>query len=173
MAIAWLRNVVRGLSQTTGAVMQSRAGSFLDCTLQAEEIHTIGEPVVVEFHLHNRGDCTIHILTWYTPLEGILGEVFRVTRDGSDVPYRGILAKRGLPGPDEYVPIEPGRAVSARVDLAEGYDLSEPGRYHVEFTSRLWDITDDGSSIPRSLDAHQPMELPCSTVSFRVIDRNA
>lgn len=176
--IIWSRGFIEltGTVQGGGLVSTRRetgSESQIGCTLQAEETYTLGDPVTLEFHLHNQGDRAAYVLTWYTPLEGMFGKMFLVTRDDSDVPYRGILAMRGSPAPDEYLSIEPGKAVSARVDLAEGYDLSEPGRYHVEFTSRLWDVTDDGSSIPRSLDAHHPMELPCNTVSFRVIDGGA
>ena len=48
------------------------------------------------------------MLTWYTPLEGMAGEILQVTRDGAKLPYQGILAKRGDPTREEYVTIEPG-----------------------------------------------------------------
>ena len=70
---------------------------------------------------------------------------------------------------DEYAAVKPGAAVSAVVNLAEYYELSQAGRYRVEFTSRLHDVTDDESLIPRKLDDHQPQELTCKTVSFEIV----
>ena len=90
-------------------------------------------------------------------------------RDGDEVPYRGIMAKRGGPSRDAYAAVKPRAAVSSVVDLAENYDLSQAGRYHVEFTSQLHDVTDDESSIPRKQDDHQAQELPCNAVSFEIV----
>lgn len=140
-----------------------------ECTLEAEETYVIGEPVNLRFSLHNQTNYTLYLLTWLTPLEGIAGDIFTITRDGDEILYRGILAKRGDPLRDEYAVVKPGAAVSAVVNLAEYYELSQAGRYHVEFTSRLLDVTNDESLIPRKQDDHQPQELTCNTVSFEVV----
>ncbi|MBE9507216.1 MAG: protease [Chloroflexi bacterium] len=153
--------------------MKETQRNLFECALEAEETYVVAEPVEIRFSLHNRTNRTLYVLTWYTPLEGIAGEIFRVTRDGDDVPYQGILAKRGDPSRDEYVALEPGTAASAVVDLAEAYDLSQAGRYHVEFASRLHDVADDASSIPRKRDDHQPHELPCRAASFRIVQPGA
>lgn len=142
---------------------------LFECILEAEDTYVIGEPINLHFSLHNLTDRTLYVLTWYTPLEGVAGEIFSVTRDSEEVPYRGILAKRGDPSRDEYVVVNPGASVSAVVNLAEDYDLSQPGRYHVEFTSRLNDVTDDESSIPRRSEEHQPKALRCNAVSFEIV----
>ena len=153
---------------TPEAWQPTRNISF-ECTLEAEETYVIGELVNLRFSLHNQTDRTLYILAWYTPLEGIAGKIFSVTRDGDEIPYRGIMAKRGNPSRDDYAAVKPGAAVSAVVNLAEDYDLSQAGRYHVEFTSQLHDVTDDESSISRKRDDHQPHELPCNTVSFEIV----
>ncbi len=149
-----------------------RRHSF-ECRLEAEERYVIGEPVNLSFSLHNRADRTLYVLTWYTPLEGLAGEIFRVTREGLEVPYRGVLAKRGDPSREEYAAIEPGAALTEVVDLREGYDLSQAGRYQLEFTSRLMDVTDDAASIPRAQDDHRPQELACNVVSFEIVEPGA
>ena len=142
---------------------------LFECTLEVKEMYIIGEPVNLRFSLQNRTDRTFNILTWYTPLEGIAGEIFRVMRNGIEVPYRGILAKRGDPSKDEYVTVKPGATVSAVVNLAKDYDLSQVGRYHVEFTSQLYDVTEEESSIPRKRDDHHSQSLPCNSVSFAIV----
>jgi peptidyl-Lys metalloendopeptidase len=141
----------------------------LGCTLITDETYPVGESVDLWFALHNQTDRPLYVLTWYTPLEGMAGEIFRVTRDGQGLPYQGALAKRGDPTRGEYVVIEPGETASAEVDLRAGYDLSTPGSYQVKFTTRLQDVTDDGSLLPRKRDDHRPQSLSCNTVDFSIV----
>jgi peptidyl-Lys metalloendopeptidase len=153
-----------------GAEMPTSATPVLslDCTLEMDETYPVGEPVSLRFVLHNPTDRPLYVLTWYTPLEGMAGEILKVTRDGAELPYQGMLAKRGDPTRDEYVAIEPGEATSAEVDLRAGYDLSTPGSYQVQFTTGLQEVVDDASLIPRKRDDHRPQPLSCNTVRFRV-----
>jgi hypothetical protein len=46
------------------------------------------------------------------------------------------MAKRGDPAKESYRVIEPGESLEARIDLAEGYDVSRPGTYTVAFEWR-------------------------------------
>jgi peptidyl-Lys metalloendopeptidase len=141
----------------------------LDCTLEMDETYPVDEPVSLRFALHNPTDRPLYVLTWYTPLEGMAGEILRVTRSGEKLLYQGVLAKRGDPTRDEYVVIEPGEAASAEVDLRTGYDLSTPGSYQVQFTRGLQDVTDDVASVPRKQGDHRPQSLACNTVSFSIV----
>jgi hypothetical protein len=133
------------------------------------ESYPVGEPVSLRFELRNATDRPLYALKWYTPLEGIAGKIFRVTRDGTEVPYRGPLAKRGDPLNDEYVAIEPGQVASGEIDLSAGYDLSAPGSYEATFTAGLQDVVDDGSLVPRPRDAHRPLSLTCDAVRFEIV----
>ena len=141
----------------------------LDCTLETDETYPVGEPVNLRFALHNQTNRPLYVLTWYTPLEGMAGEILQVTRDGEKLPYQGMLAKRGDPSRDEYVVIEPGETASAEVDLRVGYDLSTPGSYQVQFATRLRDVTDDGSLLPGKQDDHRPQSVSCNPVSFSIV----
>jgi len=140
-----------------------------ECMLLAKERYTIGEPINLKFTLKNQTDRTQFILKWYTPLEGIFGEIFRVMRNGEEIPYRGILAKRGEPRREDYVSVEPGDVVSAEVDIAKSWDLSKAGKYRIEFISKLHDVTENESLIPRRKDAHRPQKLVCNAVQFEII----
>ena len=139
---------------------------LLDCTLEVDEITPAGGPVNLVFELHNASDRPLYVLTWYTPLEGMTGELLSVTQDGTQLPYEGALVKRGDPTRDEYVRIGPGETVSADVDLSRAYDLSTPGSYQVEFTVGLRDVTDDASVLPRMRDDHRPQSLSCNAADF-------
>jgi peptidyl-Lys metalloendopeptidase len=141
----------------------------LACTLEMDEAYPVGEPVTLRFALRNQTGRPSYVLTWYTPLEGMAGEIFQVTQGGAKLPYQGMLAKRGDPTRDEYVAIEHGETASAEVDLRTGYDLSAPGSYQVRFTAGLQDITDDGSLVPQARDDHRPQPLSCNTVDFSIV----
>ena len=147
-----------------------RAAEFsLDCTLEMDETYPVGEPVNLVLVLRNPTEGPVYVLTWYTPLEGMAGDIFEVTQDGKQLPYQGMLAKRGDPTREAYVAIEPGETASAQVDLRAGYDLSAPGSYQLQFTAGLQDVTDDASLVPQERDDHQPQSLSCSTASFRIV----
>jgi hypothetical protein len=141
----------------------------LNCTLETDETYPVGEPVSLQFALHNHTDRPLYVLTWYTPLEGIAGDIFQVTRSGEKLLYQGVLAKRDDPTRGEYIVIEPGETASAEVDLRVGYDLATPGSYQVQFIAGLQDVTDDGSSLPRKRDDHRPQSVSCNTVDFSIV----
>ena len=139
--------------------------------LTARETYSAGEPVTIGFALENLSGEPLQVLTWYTPLEGIWGEIFLVTRDGREVPYEGPMAKRGDPDRDDYVLVRPGTPVSAEVDLSRGWDLSVPGTYRVEFTGRIHDVAREGERVPRPRDAHKGVDAKGEPVSLQVVRR--
>ncbi|MEA2563057.1 MAG: hypothetical protein QOH06_4561 [Acidobacteriota bacterium] len=137
--------------------------------LTVRETYSAGEPVTVGFFLENLSSEPLRVLTWYTPLEGIRGSIFRVTRDGQEVPYQGPMVKRGDPGQGDYVLVPPGGPVSAEVDLAQSWDPSVSGTYRVDFDGRIHDVAREGESVPRPRDAHQGMDAKGEPVTFRVV----
>ena len=141
----------------------------LDCTLDMDEIYPAGEPANLVFALHNPTDRPLYVLAWYTPLEGIAGDNFQITQDGTTLPYQGVLAKRGDPTREDYIVIEPGEIASVEVDLRMGYDLSVPGFYQVQFTTGLQDVVDDASLVPQKREDHRSQSLSCNTVDFSIV----
>lgn len=144
----------------------------LSCTLEINEHFPAEEPVNLRFYLKNQCDYTHYVLTWYTPLEGLLGNIFRIVLDdGEQIPYRGIMARRGQPAAKDYVSIKPGETLSAEVDLASSYDLSKAGHYHLQFNGQLHDVTENKHLIPRKEDAHQWQKIRCNAVDFHIIKK--
>lgn len=124
-------------------------------------------PTGIRFVLANPSQKPVWVLKWNTPLEGWRGSIFTVTGpDGTELPYTGPMVKRGDPGRDEYVQIPPGGEVDAVVDLANVYELSKPGRYRVQVTGRIVDLTADPASVPRPLAQHEGVELRCGEVTL-------
>lgn len=124
-----------------------------------------GDSVELEFTLTNSSEEDLYVLKWYTPLEGLGGEIFRVKRDGQPVPYEGPLAMRGDPTPDAYVFLEAGSSVSATVDLAAAYDFSKSGVYTISFLSpRISHVARTEAEMATSVDDLGPVRIPANEV---------
>ena len=123
----------------------------------------------IRFVLTNPSREPVWFLRWNTPFEGWLGSIFTVTGpDGAEVAYTGPMMKRGNPNGEEYVQIPAGGSVDAVVNLADVYDLSTPGRYRLQVTGGIIDLTTDSASVPRPLAQHQGVELDCGEISLEV-----
>jgi len=140
----------------------------LECKL--DSIHPLvpGGPVAIRFRLTNRTAEPLWMLRWNTPFEGWRGTLFTITSNGTEIPYQGPMFKRGDPSRDDYVEIPAGESVSASVDLAEVYEIRQPGLYDVKVTGNLHDVTKDAASLPRPRDRHQPMALQCGGITLDV-----
>jgi hypothetical protein len=137
--------------------------STLECRLEPRA------PAGIRFVLANPSQAPVWVLKWNTPLEGWRGSIFTVTGpDGTELPYTGPMVKRGDPGRDEYVQIAPAAEVAAVVDLANVYDLSKSGRYRLQVTGGIADLTTDEAAVPRPREQHQGVELRCGEVSLDV-----
>ncbi len=142
------------------------AAADLVCKLSAPTRVEAGQPVTMRFTLTNRGTAAVRVLNWATPFEGWFGPYVQVMRDGALLGYAGPAVKRGDPGADEYVAIAAGRSRHASVDLAQPFDLSQPGRYRVTPRITLFDVT-TGPARPRA--AHTPMPLKCPALEIEVV----
>ena len=141
----------------------------LECALSVPATVKAGEPVELSFQLTNRTAQPLWVLNWRTPLEGrMMGNDFRITRDGTELPYQGPMAKRGDPSAAQYTQIAPGASAQARIDLALTYELKQPGRYRIEFQRELLDVTSAQADVPRKMDAFQPRAVRCPAVETTV-----
>ena len=141
----------------------------LSATLEAPSTLPDGKAVRLTFTLTNHSAERLYVLKWYTPLEGVFGEIFRVARDGQGIPYGGPLVMRGDPLPENYVLLEPEASVSAEVDLAIAYDFSQAGYYTIEFLSpKISDVVKTEAAFVASVDDLGPVEIACNPISLRI-----
>jgi len=142
---------------------------ILEYTLRAAADPFVpGEPVTIGFALRNASDRALWVLRWYTPLEGIAGDIFRVVHEGRAVEFRGPMVRRAEPRPDDYQLIEAGREVTAEVDLARAYDLSAAGAYEVDFVGRIRDVVSAAAELPRSKEEHREVTAAGEGIGLRV-----
>lgn len=141
------------------------SSSGLRARLVAPSSLLVGDPLKVTFFLANETESDLYVLNWFTPLEGLGGDIFRVTRDGQRIRYQGPQASRGDPTPEAYTLIEAGGAASAEVDLSLAYDFSRPGNYTIEFVSpRLSHVARSEEEMAHSAAELGPVEIPSNTI---------
>jgi hypothetical protein len=129
-----------------------------------------GEPVKVHFALVNLTDQELYTLNWFTPFEGIAGDIFRVERDGQPVPYHGILASRGDPSPDSILLIEPNGSIITGVNLSPVYDLSRPGTYTIAFKSPHSSyVARSEANLSKTLDELGPVIIPSNEITVEIV----
>jgi peptidyl-Lys metalloendopeptidase len=159
----------RSEAETDAAGMDvTSAPPALECQIRAEPRLKAGQPVIVHFRLVQRSAHAVYVLAWRTPLEGLRGDDFHVTREGVEIPYRGPLVKRGNPGAKSYLTLAPGTPLDAEVDLGLAYDLGKPGKYRVEFRGKIWDLVTQQADVPRPLDRHRPAPLQCAAIDVEL-----
>lgn len=142
---------------------------MLVCALRVAPSPVSGEPVRLHFTLTNRAEQPVRLLSWGTPFEGWWSPFVALRFGDQELPYQGPMAKRGEPDAEEVLRILPGRSRRAEVDLAQVFDLSRPGQYHVEPRISLHDHEfGQTKGWPRSRTEHQPLELDCPAVEFVV-----
>lgn len=143
----------------------------LTAHLEIPERLTVGEKINLKFTLKNESNTPLYVLKWYTPLEGIGGDIFRVTHHGQTIPYEGILASRTPPTADAYVLLNPGESVSAVVDLAESFDLSKVGEYRIKFISpRISHIALSEAEMASTMDELGPINISSRGVFVELVE---
>jgi len=162
--------VTPDITQTPANVMPApTVTQSLKYQLSANDSYVAGTPITINFTLENLLDENLWVLNWYTPLEGMRGEIFQVKCDGKEIPYEGMMVKRGDPDRDSYIHIVPRGSVSEEVDLSSGYNLPISEDCQVDFKGRIYDILSDEGKLPRRSDEHQGMDITGKFVAFRVV----
>jgi hypothetical protein len=136
-----------------------------------ERLH-VGQEINLKFTLTNESDTPLYFLKWYTPLEGIAGEIFKITRDGQAVPYEGILASRSFPTIESYILINPGESISTVVDLGTSFDFTEAGTYQIGFLSpRISHIAGSEDEIAQTDADLGPVRILSNPVTLEISDK--
>ncbi len=140
----------------------------LRCTVEAPARAPAGQPLMVRFVLTNAGSAPVQVLRWNTPWEGGWFAPFvTVTRDGKPLRYEGPAFKRGDPRVDQYLLLPVRTSLTASLDLALPFNLSQPGRYALKPRIRALDAFDARvASAPRARQWQQSLDLACPAVEF-------
>ncbi len=162
-AAVWI--ALGSLVASGGACASWREGSnmaaSLRCELSVAPRLEAGEPVMVTFRLTNSTAQPLSVLTWHTPLEGLLSSCLEVTRAGAEIPYQGPMLKRGDPDAEDYVTLAPGASVEETIEAQLAYDFSQPGTYRIAFPGPLMDVAMRQAEVPHPLAQHRSLPVRC------------
>jgi hypothetical protein len=122
---------------TPGGASPGNDMAPLSCQLATAATIHAATPAMVRLTLRNTTDHPVEVLQYFTPFEGLLGEVFVVRYQGEPIPYQGPLVKRGPPVDEDWLPIGPGGSLSAEVDISGAWDLGRPGAYSLQLSKPL------------------------------------
>lgn len=145
----------------------------LEAKLEIQDTLDHGKVVNMRFTFQNHTDEEIIVLSWFTPFEGIAGEIFDIKHDGKAVSYHGILVKRGDPLAEDYITIAAGGTLSTEIDLAESYDFSKAGDYDIEFRSpKVTHMVKEKSLMAKSLTDLRKVRgimIPANKVKVKIL----
>ncbi len=127
--------------------------------------------VELTFTMTNDSDQAVRVLRWQTPFDGIEGNLFEVSRNGDLVPYLGRVYKRGTPGPEHFMLLQPGESVATGVELSAFYNMRFTGEYTIRFRGTGFDhlpakgahgdVSEMGSNaVVLWVDGEEPPVLP-------------
>lgn len=156
--------------------MMSCSSSTFTCSIGVDSTkYSISEdtlPWLMFVLTNNDPSNAYYILKWHTPLEGFRNNFLKVYCNGEELPYEGIMAKRGDPDPASYDLVLPGASVSGSVYLEEAYNLSKPGKYRIELNTSLMDVIKDegGEFKPHTIGDFKGQDLTCEPVMFEVME---
>lgn len=125
------------LALFAGAAAARPGGSLVSDLELGRDTFTRQEAVTARWSLQNDGLDAVEVLRWRTPLGGFDADLFEVRLAGEEVEYLGRVVKYGAPSAADFVRIPAGGAITATIDLAAVYDLSQPGVYTVRYRGEL------------------------------------
>ncbi|WP_245803558.1 protease [Daejeonella lutea] len=126
-------SVVDDSGHTEGSDLNDKQA--IQGTMQIKDTITVGDPVELKFVVINSADTVARFLKWSTPFEPLVSKYLDITdEDGTQVDYRGAMAKRAMPPSEEsYVKLNPGDSLVVNVNLLEGYAISRAAKYKVVY----------------------------------------
>jgi len=144
--------------------------SRLTAALSVPETVPRCDPIDLEFKVTIQFDQAVYLLNWYTPLEGILGDIFQVTYNGEELSYLGPQVMRAAPLPEQYILLEAGGSATAMVDISTAYDFSNAGLYTISFKPPLIShVVENTSDFATAVDELGPVQMSSSPVEVEIV----
>ena len=95
-----------------------------------------GNPVSLWMSVHNHGTTEGRFCKYHTPFEGIMNDIFRVSKGSKKISYGGMMKKRIPPSEKDFVTLLPGETLDCKVSL-EDYVMTKKGEYEIQFVENL------------------------------------
>ncbi|MEU4244845.1 M35 family metallo-endopeptidase [Actinoplanes sp. NPDC026619] len=134
----WAACLAVGIAVPTAVAAGANAAaagtpSGLTTTVQIGQ--ATSDALTVRFTVRNTSAAPVSVLSRDLPQAHDSGAILAVTRNGTPVAYQGKLVKPAAPTAADYTSIPAGGTYTATMDLADEYDLSQPGTFTVALAS--------------------------------------
>ena len=127
LGLIWMLPACAGNESASEVKMGS-----VTCHLEINQSFPNGDPVVVSISLNNATSENLEVLQYFTPLEGVMSNVFLLEYANEELAYRGPLVKRGPPTDADWLKLDAGSVLSAEVDISNAWDLGRAGEYSLQ-----------------------------------------
>ena len=108
------------------------------CEMSAPAEQQLSHGVYLTFTVINLTDHELQLLSWYTPFEGFLSDLFIIKSDvGDPLGYNGMMVKRSTPSIEDYLILPAKDKVEITLDLTQAYALTQ-GEYTVQLALKNW-----------------------------------
>jgi len=120
----------------------------LSCTMSIDSLTLSAEAVMLEFTLTNSLDKKLELLTWYTPFEGFLSDLFVIINKETGEPliYQGPMVKRIQPDIEDYLTLPAMKTMSTTLNLSQTYQFST-GSYLVKLKRNNFYLKSDKTQL--------------------------
>ncbi|WDE06779.1 hypothetical protein SG34_007715 [Thalassomonas viridans] len=107
-----------------------------ECRISLADKQGLKAGVWIHFTISNTSDQDLELLSWYTPFEGFMAELF-VIKDaqGEALVYQGPKVKRLTPQPSDFLSIPAHSELDTELDLTLVYPLTT-GKYTISLAPR-------------------------------------
>jgi len=96
--------------------------------------YKINEPIELSMEVKNIGKKDYTFLPWKTPVENrFTGPCLNIIYNNKRIDYSGIMVKRKPPTEKDYITLKTGAVTKGKVNLLDGYKLTEKGTYTIQF----------------------------------------
>lgn len=110
--------------------------SPFDCKISIISPQSISQGIWLNFEIRNNTGHDIKLLSWYSPFEGFLSDLFFVTdHQGKQLTYQGPKVKRLNPQSSDFIKLKANEKRNNELDLTLVYPL-EKGDYRISLAPR-------------------------------------
>jgi len=104
--------------------MLFHTSSIISCEVSIDPKQSLNKELFLTYIIKNTSAHSIELLTWYTPLEGFMSDLFLITNElDEEIPYEGPMFKRTVPSIDDFVTIKAEQAISIKLNLLQSYTI--------------------------------------------------
>ncbi|WP_206483050.1 hypothetical protein [Thalassotalea sp. G2M2-11] len=136
----WFTGLIVILSFITFIAMSTPTHRYLQCEIFAEHHQQNSHGIMLTYKVTNTSAQSLKLLSWYTPLEGFMSNLFEITdSQGKQLAYQGPMFKRVQPLEEDFIVIEANNSRSITLNLLDAYSLTA-GHYQISLRPKVMQI---------------------------------